>query len=64
MPNPTPKPTLTVSVLKLALEGVAEAVAEEVWGSIFELVIAIMPDAIEVDDLEEDDEVKLDELGA
>ena len=78
MPNPTPEPILIVFVLELALEGVAGAVAEEVWGNIFEFVFEIMPEAIEVDkvklelaimldaikidDLDEIDEVKLDEL--
>lgn len=62
MLSPTPRPTLTVSVLELALEGVTGAVAEELWRSILKLILAIMLDAIEVDDVEDVDELKLNEL--
>ena len=64
MPSPTPRPTLTVPVLELAvLEGDARTVSEVLWGNVLEIELTIMLVVKDVDGVEDVDDVKaVDEL--
>ena len=72
IPSPTPRPTLTVSVLELSLAGDAvagdvragdvEAGSELLFGGVLEVEVAAVLVVKEVDDVKAVDELELDEL--
>lgn len=63
MPSPTPKPTLTVAALELAIAGDVGVVSGLFCEGVAEAELAITLFVDEVDDRKAVDEFELDEIG-
>lgn len=62
IPNPTPRPTLMIPVLELALDGDAATVPELLWGGMLEVELTTVLAVKEVDVVKAIDELELDKL--